>query len=410
MDVNNDSSDDVSSPEPHQAMKTTSDHHFRDSNSSDDVISITIIESMKEEYGLFVWPCSLILAEYVWQHRVRFAGVNVLELGAGTSLPGLVAAKVGANVVLTDDADRSEVLDNMRRVCELNNVKCEVMGLTWGVWDESFFSLQPQVILGADVLYDSSAFDNLFATVKLLLENSPGSVFITSYHNRSGHHLIEFLMVKWQLKCVKLLDGFSFLPPWKASGSMKEEYGLFVWPCSLILAEYVWQHRVRFAGVNVLELGAGTSLPGLVAAKVGANVVLTDDADRSEVLDNMRRVCELNNVKCEVMGLTWGVWDESFFSLQPQVILGADVLYDSSAFDNLFATVKLLLENSPGSVFITSYHNRSGHHLIEFLMVKWQLKCVKLLDGFSFLPPWKASGVSGNIQLVEIALSDVGKN
>ena len=28
------------------------------------------------------------------------------------------------------------------------------------------------------------AFDNLFATVTFLLQNSPGSIFITSYHNR----------------------------------------------------------------------------------------------------------------------------------------------------------------------------------------------------------------------------------
>ncbi|KAF7809622.1 methyltransferase-like protein 23 isoform X1 [Senna tora] len=118
----------------------------------------------------------------------------------------------------------------------------------------------------------------------------------------------------------------------------------------------------------------------------------------------MSRVCDLNKLKCNVMGLTWGVWDSSIFSLQPKVILGADVLYDSNAFDDLFATVTFLLQNSPGSIFITSYHNRSGHHLIEFLMVKWGLKCVKLLDGFSFLPPCKASKLSDNIQLAEIAL------
>ena len=47
----------------------------------------------------------------------------------------------------------------------------------------------------------------------------------------------------------------------------------------------------------------------------------------------------------------------------------------------------------------------SGHHLIEFLMVKWGLKCVKLLDGFSFMPSNKASGLSGNIQLAEIVLN-----
>lgn len=50
----------------------------------------------------------------------------------------------------------------------------------------------------------------------------------------------------------------------------------------------------------------------------------------------------------------------------------------------------------------------SGNHLIEFLMVKWGLKCVKLLDGFSFMPPFKASGLSGNIQLAEIVLKTDG--
>ncbi|RDX70495.1 Methyltransferase-like protein 23 [Mucuna pruriens] len=169
--------------------------------------------------------------------------------------------------------------------------------------------------------------------------------------------------------------------------NMKDDYGLFVWPCSVVLAEYVWQHKHRFSGATVVELGAGTSLPGLVAAKLGARVTLTDDSTRLEVL-----------------GLTWGVWDSSIFSLQPTIILGADVLYDSNAFDNLFATVTFLLQNSPGSIFITSYHNRSGHHLIEFLMGKWGLKCLKLLDGFSFLPSYKASLLSGNIQLAELAL------
>ncbi|XP_070670937.1 uncharacterized protein [Malus domestica] len=169
--------------------------------------------------------------------------------------------------------------------------------------------------------------------------------------------------------------------------NMKEEYGLFVWPCSLVLAEYVWQQRLRFSGASVVELGAGTSLPGLVAARVGADVTLTDDSSR-----------------LEVMGLTWGAWDASTFSLHPKFILGADVLYDATAFDDLFATVTFLLQNSPGSVFITTYHNRSGHRLIEFLMVKWGLKCLKLLDAFSFMPSYKASGLRGNLQLAEIAL------
>ncbi|KAH0435172.1 hypothetical protein IEQ34_026675 [Dendrobium chrysotoxum] len=177
--------------------------------------------------------------------------------------------------------------------------------------------------------------------------------------------------------------------------NMEENYGMFVWPCSIILAEYVWQQRSRFAGKKLVELGAGTSLPGLVAAKVGA-----------DVLENMRRICNLNKLDCKILGLTWGEWDAPLFELQPDIILGADVFYDSTDFDDLFATVTFLLQNSQGTVFITTYHNRSGHHLIEFLMAKWGLKCLKLLDGFSFIPAQKASSLQGNIQLVEIALDD----
>ncbi|CAL5390690.1 unnamed protein product [Camellia sinensis] len=78
-------------------------------------------------------------------------------------------------------------------------------------------------------------------------------------------------------------------------------------------------------------------------------------------------------------------------------------------FDDLFATVTFLLQNSPGSVFITTHHNISGHHLIKFLMAKWGLKCTKLLDGFSFMPSYKAFGLSGNIQLAEIVLNNEEK-
>lgn len=37
-------------------------------------------QNMKEEYGLFVWPSSVILAEYVWQQKTRFCGANVVEV------------------------------------------------------------------------------------------------------------------------------------------------------------------------------------------------------------------------------------------------------------------------------------------------------------------------------------------
>ncbi|KAJ6682266.1 METHYLTRANSFERASE-LIKE PROTEIN 23 [Salix koriyanagi] len=112
-------------------MTTVSQHDFGDKFDKP-ALTISIIENMKEEYGLFVWPCSVILAEYVWQQRLQFSGVSVLELGAGTCLPGLVAAKLGLDVTLTDDSNKLEVLDNMRRVCDLNQLNCKVLGTDMG--------------------------------------------------------------------------------------------------------------------------------------------------------------------------------------------------------------------------------------------------------------------------------------
>ncbi|XP_078178468.1 uncharacterized protein LOC144572679 [Carex rostrata] len=212
------SSDDNSGDGEASRSTTTSRHYFGgDSSQFDHHFSVDIIENVEEEYAMFVWPCSIVLSEYVWQQRSRFQGISVLELGAGTSLPGIVAAKVGSDVILTDKSHNSKILSNIRSICDQNKVNCQILGLNWGEWDSSIFDLHPKIILGADVLYDTAGFDDLFATVTFLLKNSPETVFITTYHNRSGHHLIEMLMVKWGLKCVKLIDGFSFMPPQKAS-------------------------------------------------------------------------------------------------------------------------------------------------------------------------------------------------
>lgn len=60
-------------------MSTVSRHRFGD-DSEEPAFSVSIIENIKEEYGLFVWPCSLVLAEYVWQQRLRFSGASVVEV------------------------------------------------------------------------------------------------------------------------------------------------------------------------------------------------------------------------------------------------------------------------------------------------------------------------------------------
>ena len=55
------------------------------------------------------------MAELCYQERerVQFEGKRVLEIGCGPGLPGLLAAKLGARVHLTDYVDRVLELANL---------------------------------------------------------------------------------------------------------------------------------------------------------------------------------------------------------------------------------------------------------------------------------------------------------
>ena len=58
--------------------------------------------------GGCVWDASLALAHFVAAELSQKGGlrdVRVIELGAGCGVPGLAAAKLGADVVLTDRCD-----------------------------------------------------------------------------------------------------------------------------------------------------------------------------------------------------------------------------------------------------------------------------------------------------------------
>jgi len=88
-----------------------------------------------------------VLAWYLWSHRAEIVGKNILELGAGTSLPGVtgwyinlfnilqyfyvllyfVAAKCGAALVTLSDCARfTKCLENCRISAAANGVTDKV--------------------------------------------------------------------------------------------------------------------------------------------------------------------------------------------------------------------------------------------------------------------------------------------
>lgn len=135
---------------------------------------------------MYVWPCAVVLAQYLWFHRRSLPGKAVLEVGAGVSLPGILAAKCGAKVILSDSSEFPHCLDICRQSCQMNNLpQVEVVGLTWGHISKDILSLPPQdIILGSDVFFEPEDFESILATVYFLMQKNPKVQFWSTYQVR----------------------------------------------------------------------------------------------------------------------------------------------------------------------------------------------------------------------------------
>lgn len=146
------------------------------------------------------------MAWFLWEHRNELPHQRILEIGSGTALPGILAAKCGATVTLSDSITLPKSLLHIQRCCQLNNLildrHIKVIGLTWGLFLNNIFSVGPvDLILGSDCFYEPSVFEDILATVSYLLENNPGAKFLCTYQERSSDWSIEHLLTKWDLTC-----------------------------------------------------------------------------------------------------------------------------------------------------------------------------------------------------------------
>ncbi|HEX2640391.1 MAG TPA: methyltransferase domain-containing protein [Pyrinomonadaceae bacterium] len=99
-------------------------------------------------YGVTLWASSIALAHDL-ATRKDLRGKNVLELGAGTGLPGIVAASGGARLVQTDN--NKVALTLARRNLDRSELKSvEQRAVDWVNWNDTD---RYDLILGSDILY-----------------------------------------------------------------------------------------------------------------------------------------------------------------------------------------------------------------------------------------------------------------
>ena len=111
-------------------------------------------DQLRLPYGIALWPAAIALAHELAERSLQ--GVRLLELGAGTGLPGIVAATLGARVVQTDKNAAALVV--CRRNAERNGAVLEQRAADWTTWEETGTY---DFIVGADILYAESLHPQL---------------------------------------------------------------------------------------------------------------------------------------------------------------------------------------------------------------------------------------------------------
>ncbi|TDL23551.1 hypothetical protein BD410DRAFT_721273, partial [Rickenella mellea] len=136
-----------------------------------------------------LWNASRALADFLDENPGICRGRNVLELGAGGGLPGLVAALNGARKVVLTDYPDDPLLENLRSNVETNipsavKPNISVLGYVWGRRVETLISASDatsdgdstfDIIIMSDLIFNHSQHDALLKTCDLAFRFSNAS-------------------------------------------------------------------------------------------------------------------------------------------------------------------------------------------------------------------------------------------
>ncbi|HSU17736.1 class I SAM-dependent methyltransferase [Longimicrobium sp.] len=150
-------------------------------------------------YGIVLWPAAIALAHEIASRGEDFRGQRVLELGAGTGLPGIVAASLGARLVQTDK------LELAMSVCRRNGERNGARGIdhrivNWTEWDDDE---RYDWIIGSDVLYGEVMHPHLRAIFERNLAPG-GRILLSDPFRKPSLKLLEALEADgWKIVLTK---------------------------------------------------------------------------------------------------------------------------------------------------------------------------------------------------------------
>lgn len=211
-----------------------------------------------------------------------------------------------------------------------------------------------------------------------VLKTTAGDLALEEYHLRLETHAWRILHTG---AILSIEDEQRFL----GGEQPRVPYGIVLWPAAIALAHEVASRPL--AGRRVLELGAGTGLPGIVAASLGARVLQTDRQDVAMFV--CKKNAERNGVTTiEHRVADWTAWDDEE---RYDCILGSDVLYAESMHPHLRRIFEANLAPG-GTILLSDPFRKASFPLLEAMETDgWNVTVNKWT--VCVVPPERAVGV-----------------
>ncbi|MEP6846043.1 MAG: methyltransferase [Panacibacter sp.] len=136
-----------------------------------------------------IWPAAYAMAEFVLTHPYYIKNKKILELGAGLSLPSLVAAKYAASVCCSDYATEAmNIVAKSTLYNDLLNVTTATLD-----WRQLPDDISTDVLLLSDLNYDPDTFSPLYTIITMFLSKG-SSIILTTPQRLSGKPFIESIL------------------------------------------------------------------------------------------------------------------------------------------------------------------------------------------------------------------------
>lgn len=145
-------------------------------------------ESLGWGYWDRIWPSEVALSEFLIHQffPLKLTGARVLEIGCGTGLAGVVAARLGAFTMFSDMVPIT--LEAVKETCRLNHItNIDTCTLDWSKKIQS--KEQYDLVLGSEVFYDRGILADICRVLVQML--APGGIALFCDPNRLGLDTIE---------------------------------------------------------------------------------------------------------------------------------------------------------------------------------------------------------------------------